>query len=266
MFVAFLIVATLLFSPFNIYSDEIYLNDKTAIFCKLEEIKENSVIIKTDSDKKEIQWNDILCIEKENSSGKSSIELPPFKKSISFGLNGSHMFVSNSNNNSVGIFAGYMPLRNFEFSFNAQLDKSKSEYLGYKTESQSIIYDIGVNYYFFPVKKNYLDWARSNDNNKKLSKGWFSSSGGLKLNPLKVQIYTGLSAGLTETKTKSSGYKTKSSKMSYTLTLFGINYYVSRNSSFNWNMKITLVPPVESEDDLIYAMTAGIRFKLFIGK
>lgn len=247
----------LLSSP--VFSAEIYKTDNTSVLGEITGKDEESVSVRTESGIFEISWQDVLCVEDRLPSGRARVILPPFAGSLSVGLNGSRMFMDGSDGDIIGVFAGYMPFRKFEFTFDAQVMKNSGDYGGVTSKSETTTYSAGVNYYFYPSARNYLDWARS----KARKEGHSGTRPPLTLNPLSLRMYTGFSAGATRTKSSVAGDGDSSSETSYTWTVFGLAYSLTRDLSVDWNMKLTAVPPVEEETDLIYSTGIGLRFKVF---
>ncbi|HNT97145.1 MAG TPA: hypothetical protein PKK31_02635 [Elusimicrobiales bacterium] len=241
------------------FSAEIYKTDHTFFSGDIVAKDKDVISIRTDSGVSEVSWQDVVCVEDRLPSGRARVILPPFTGSLSVGLNGSRMFMDGSDGDIVGVFIGYMPFRKFEFAFDAQVMKNSGDYGGVASKSETTTYSAGVNYYFYPFARNYLDWARSKARKEEAS----GSRPPLTLNPLSLRMYTGFSAGTTRTKSSVAGDSDSSSETSYAWTVFGLAYSLTPDLSVDWNMKLTAVPPVEEENELIYSTGVGLRFKVF---
>jgi len=257
------LIIFLFFGDLSLYSDYVYRANDTILSGMIIDGGKDFIILKDENDKKEkIYYDEIVFTMKKDNEGKSIIELPPFKKSITLGLDGMETFSNGFETHSGGISIGYMFSRKFEFLFSFNMDKTNGKYSYGGTLSKT--YNLGINYYFFPSKKNYLEFLEEKTGEVKVSRWKKIISKGIFTNPVKIQKYSGVNIGITQSENKKAGIKDKD--ISIDLTLIGVNYFITKNAGLNWNIDVLTKLPANEPSDWIISMNLGLRFRIFSGE
>ena len=247
----------------SLYSDYVYMTNDTILSGMIIDSGKDFITLKYENGgSQKIYYDEIVFLAKKDKKGELEIELPPFKKSITLGLDGMETFSDGLETHWGEVSIGYMFSRSFEILFNFGIDKTSGKYSYGGCISKT--YNLGMNYYFFPTRRNYLEFLKEKTGEKKMDKWEKIISKGIFTNPIRTQKYSGINIGITEDENKKAGIKDKD--VSIDLTLIGVNYFITRNAALNWNINILTKLPANEPSDWIISINLGLRFRIFSGE
>jgi len=176
-------------------------------------------------------WGKVNRVVKGQLKGERII-IPPWQKSITFGLTGFLTSYSGMTSTSLGFSLGYWPRRMIEYGGGIRIDVSKSSFEGGEFTSVANTYSGYTRIYFFPLKGNVRMWAEN-----KRGFNPFKLSG---IDPFKYRMYFGLALGVTTTGNKSSFGSISSdetkTEFAVRFEVLGIQWRLKRNVAVNFSV------------------------------
>jgi hypothetical protein len=134
----------LFFAKVLLYSDYVYMTNDTILSGMIIDSGKDFITLKYENgESQKIYYDEIVFVAKKDKKGELEIELPPFKKSITLGLDGMETFSDGLETHLGEVSIGYMFSRSFEILFNFGIDKTSGKYSYGGSISKT--YNLGMN-------------------------------------------------------------------------------------------------------------------------